>query len=179
MSKLKSISYENIIRTLRNALITNTNVPATRIINATSVRGPDIFKLLNSTEAISPDLADAFIIFELTENQDNDNYGATSMDDNHMETIMSYDLNLKIYGNDCHILSQTILARFKSAEVALSVRDEGVWIYGISKPESLNEFINNTIWPRCDMKIKVMARFEIVKKIKESDVESYSDINII
>lgn len=179
MTLLPAINYDDIIRNLRAELLIQTRLENERILNATSVRGPELLKTINSsTSTTSPHLENTFIIFELKENQ-SDFYGATSTSDISMDGIIPYELNLKIYGNKCHELSQQILAQFKSPETALNLREKGVWVYGVSRAESINEFINNTVWQRCDMSIKVMTRFSVNKRVIAADTEIVTDITII
>lgn len=159
---IASITYENIIIKLRKKLAEQTGISLDRIFNAVTVRGPDLFKLISESESMSFDLGDSFIVFELKED-DNDNNTVLREQDDTMSSISSFNFDLKIYGNACHTVSQNILMRFKTEEVAFGLRSEGIYIKGIGFPTSINEFINNTVWPRCDMSLKLQVRFNTYK----------------
>lgn len=176
MSKLQATTYLDAVKILRNEIILQTQLQGTRVLNATSVRGPDLLKVLdNLTATTSPHLDNTFIVFELKENQ-SEFYSATEANAIQMEGIIPYDMILKIYGNNCHDVSREILAQFKNKEVALKLRNSGIWVYNISRAENINEFINRTVWPRCDITINVATRFEITKKTTSANVSKFKNI---
>ena len=174
---IPSITYENIIRELRTQLAIQSGVPLDYIFNAVSVRGPDIYKLISNTQSASFSLAESFIIFELNEDDTEDNVVLHELD-NSLSSISSFNLNLKIYGNGCHAVSQNILMRFKGEEVAIDLREKGIFINRITFPTNINEFINNTVWPRCDMAIKIKVRFNTPKITTSGDAETINEIII-
>lgn len=155
---IQAITYENIIREIRPELSEQSGIDLNRIMNAVTARGPELSKLLSSSQSVSFSLSDAFIIFELVEDDNQDNF-VTHEEDESLSSISSMSLNLKIYGNAAHKVSQEILMRFKTEEVAMKMRGKGIFINGISFPTSINEFINNTVWPRCDMTLHLKVRF--------------------
>lgn len=157
---ISSITYENIIIFLRKEIAYQSGVSLDRIFNAVSVRGPDLSKIISETEAASFDLSNAFIVFEMMEDENEGNV-VTHEVDGTISSIASFKFNLKIYGNACHTVSQNILMRFKTEEVALGLRDKGIYIRGITFPTNINEFINNTVWPRCDMTLNLQVRFNV------------------
>ena len=69
---INGIVYDDIIRTIRSELIIQTGLVGSRILNATSVRGADLLKVLNEDEVAPFNLSDCFIIFEMLEDFDND-----------------------------------------------------------------------------------------------------------
>jgi len=56
-----------------------------------------------------------------------------------------------------------IIATFKDERVLRELYDKGIYYRGITKPTSRNEFINNTLWPRCDVAIKAQIRTDVDK----------------
>ena len=44
MSKLQATTYLDAVKILRNEIILQTQLQGTRVLNATSVRGPDLLK---------------------------------------------------------------------------------------------------------------------------------------
>ena len=175
---LPKTTYEDIIKNFRVTVSEQSGVALDRIFNATSVRGPDIIKIINETNATSFNLADCFIVFELLEDYSETDNVVTHESDGTISSISSFNFNLKIYGNACHSVSQTILMRLKTDEVALALRSKGIYISGIPFPAAINEFVNNTVWPRCDMTIKMKVRFNISPAESTGLIHSSSGIII-
>ena len=90
---IKTITYEEIIKLLRNIVILNGRVNENRVLNALSVRGTDLSDVINSTEMYSIGLSSVFILFELLKDKNSDNY-VTPKDDNNMIAIASYTFHL-------------------------------------------------------------------------------------
>jgi hypothetical protein len=135
-------------------------------------------KMLTDTVSASPDLSDTFIVFEMTEDQNLD-YGSEQENDDYQAVIMPYKFGMKIYGTLCHEYAKKILAGFKSPKIAASMYESGVWIRGVSRPESINEIINNTVWPRCDMSISFETRLNVACSDKiyvEGSIDSFNVI---
>ena len=174
---LPSTSYENIIRTIRPVLSEQSGIDINRILNAISVRGPDLLKLISESQSMSFDLGDCFIVFDLIES-DPEEAVVLHEEDDSTSSIAPFDFTLKIYGNASHQVSQNILTRFKTESVALYLRSKGIYIHGITFPTAIHEFINNTVWPRCDMSLHIIVRFN-VKPVEETyDAESTSGLII-
>lgn len=169
------ITYEDIIRNLRTEISTQTGLNINRIINAVSSRGPDLLKLISNSEATSFNLADCFIVFELLESDSGENVVIHDKGDV-LSSISPFNFTLKIYGNACHKVAQDILMRFKSEKVVTSLYKKGIFIHGITFPSSINEFINNTVWPRCDMSIHIIVEFRTEETEKTYDAEGISGI---
>lgn len=171
MSSIPSIKYYNLVQRVRTLLLNSSNLPENRVINATSVRGPDIFKILDDTTMISPDLSDMFIIFEIKEDESSMNYYGYTTDNNTGQIIMPYTCLIKLYGSKCHDKSLEIISTIKSPTNIDNCRNNGFWITGITMPTAVNDFINNTVWPRTD--------FSINMQIKNNSYNSQNDSGII
>ena len=74
-------------------------------------------------------------------------------------------------------MAQTILMRFKVADVVLKMLRNNIYITGIKSPQALNEFVNNTLWQRCDMSIDFTVKFEISKLGVEYTSDEFSEIS--
>jgi len=159
-------TFDDIIKTLRSAIINYVGLDNNRVLNATSVRGPDLLKIINETELNSFNLNDSFIVFELKESNDKDYYIMSENDDEN-SIIARYQMDIKLYGSPCHIISQKMLSVFKEELVLEELYNKGVHFTGITFPESNNEFINNTLWKRCDMTIHLEARMKVDKFFKD------------
>lgn len=169
---IKPISYEEIIKVLRNAIIENSDLPAERVLNALSVRGTDLSEILNHTQVYSYSLKDVFILFELLKDQNGDNF-VTPKNDEYMLTVSSYQFHLIIYGNASDDCSQKIRSIFHQGSVVSDLRENGIHITTVTSGETINEFLNNTLWLRNDLIINFQTTFES-KNVKK---EEYFDGN--
>ncbi len=161
------ITYNNLIINIRQALITQSELDEKMVINAVSARGPALRKLISDNESTSLNLHDGFIIFELLENKDSENNIILQNDNNSSDNISEYKLLLKIYGNNCHEISQKLTSRFKMEDIIMELYSKGVWVRNISFPETINEFVNDTVWPRCDLELTIIVRYNI-EALKET-----------
>lgn len=178
---LNSTTYENAVISLRREICNAINLKPDFLINSDSLYGPEIRQQLTAFVSKAPDLMQPFVIFEFREIE-NDSFGATQYDDETMISLMPYGLFLKIYGNFCHITAQKILALFKNPAVSEKLYYEGLKILNVSSPTSVNEFINNVRWQRCDIQVSFICRFDINlnKNLIPEDIDQLSmPINII
>ena len=67
---LPNTDFDNVIRALRKTIIDYVGIDGNRVLNALSVRGADLLKIINSTELNSYNLSDSFIVFELLEDNE-------------------------------------------------------------------------------------------------------------
>ena len=91
-------TYTDLIINIRQELINQAELDSDMVINAVSVRGPLLKKLISDYESTSINLHDGFIIFELLENKDSENNIILHNDDNSSDNVNEYKLLLKIYG---------------------------------------------------------------------------------
>lgn len=174
---IQTVTYEDIIKILGNEILNCVDISRDRIKNAYSVRGSNLAKHLSSTEQNSINLNDPFIIFELYEAQDATN--TTINEDESTNIVQNYNYLIKIYGNACHQYSREILARFKSHEIMYKLYGKGIWITSITFPTAVNEFINNTLWPRCDLTVNIRVLHNITHLDIAEEIEAYDNINIV
>lgn len=155
MAKIIPTTYEEMTKNVRAALIRQSGLDGTRVMNAITPLGPDLSEIVSSTSSTSFALSDTFMVFECIANDDES--GTTKQDKlgKKFETLMSFDFNIKIYGAGSPAMYQVLLARFRSEEVCEALRSLGVYIYGVTKCQPVNEFINKILWPRNDFTIKV------------------------
>ena len=169
---LPNTDFDNVIRTLRKTIIDYVGIDSNRVLNALSVRGADLLKIINKTELNSYNLSDSFIVFELLEDSDKE-YFVMEENDNNMCYISNMHMDLKLYGKACHTISRKLITAFKNEKILMDLYVSGVYYKGITGPSSVNEFINNTLWPRCDMTIKVQTKTIVEKPISDE----FFDIN--
>lgn len=153
-------TYENALKTLRQLILGYTNLPSEFVLNGDSIYGPDAWKMISELIGESPSLEDTFIVFEFKEIP-NDSFGITNYDTDNMFAIAPYGLFLKIYGDKCHAVAYKLAALFKYPYAVQELYANGLKIIDTSQVNSLNEFINNVRWPRCDIEIDVLCNFKI------------------
>ena len=176
-------TFNDLIKNLRKVIIDYVGLDNDKVLNATSVRGPDLLKIISEIELTSFNLKDSFMVFELKESNDKDYYIMDENDNEH-SIISRYHMDIKLYGNACHIVSHKMLSVFREQWLLQDLYAKGIHFTGITYPESANEFINNTLWKRCDMTIHLQARMK-VEKVRpdayfpeEYPIEDISDLII-
>lgn len=182
---LTPISYKNLIKTLYLSLSSLSELPLGRVLNIDSVRGIDLNKLITSTESTSINMSDSIILFELLENNNDENF-VTTEEDNSLSYISSYQFVLHFYGNYSHELSKKVASRYKSIEVISDLREIGIYYNGIEPITNVKEFINNSLWQRCDCTINFIVRHSFDKvsfntPVNETFEDEYnsSDISLV
>ncbi len=163
---LPNTDFDNVIRALRKTIIDYVGIDSNRVSNALTVRGADLLKIINSTELNSYNLSDSFIVFELLEDNDKE-YFVMEEDEKNLCYVSYMHMDLKLYGTPCHNISRKLIATFKDEKILNELYYKGIYYKGITGPNSVNEFINNTLWPRCDMSIKVQIKTAIPKPTEE------------
>ena len=159
MSILPASTYESALIAVRAEIIRQTGLRSEFVLNGHSLYGPDLLKTINQTIEIAPEIRDCFIVFEFREIE-NDSYGAGPINDMKMEALAPYGFFCKVYGDKCHYYAQKLLTIFKYPDTVLKLRAAGCHITSIHNIGSVNEFINNVLWPRCDIEIDMICRFE-------------------
>ena len=158
---IPAVTFEDIIKIIGNEILLQTGIPRDMFKNVTGVRGSSLAKRLSETETNSINLNDTFIVFELNEDDDTSYNTTINEDDDTVNLITAYNFYLKIYGNNCHTTAQQIITRLKSRQVVYKLHGLGIWLTEITFPTNTNEFINNTLWPRCDLTLKLRVRHNI------------------
>ncbi len=153
-------TYENALKTLRQLILDYIDLPSEFVLNGDSIYGPDAWKMISELIGESPTLTDTFIVFEFKEIP-NDSFGITDYDTDNMFAIAPYGLFLKIYGDYAHAMAYKLAALFKYPAAVQELYANGLKIIDTSQINSLNEFINNVRWPRCDIEIDVLCNFKI------------------
>lgn len=156
---IKKISYPDIVKNLVKVLEDYSGLRKTSIVNLVSISGVDLGELISESEQYSINASDSFLLFELLENN-SDNYVTKGSKNDQMEYIQSYDFHIIVYGNNAPVDCQKISALFKQENIALFLRDNGIYIKGVSPIDPRTEFINNTLIVRRDLMVRIYCRNE-------------------
>ena len=177
---LKLNKYEDIIKIIRKFIIDEGKIAGERVLNNESVRGADLSKFITETheQMGSINLNDAFIIFELKENEDSSLNFITKDKNGQMINISAYDFIIRCYGNGSHVLSKRLQTLFRVPDNASFLESKGVYVVGVSAIEQAKEFINNTVIVRCDFQITVQASLDISVKEDEITFREVQNVNL-
>lgn len=171
---IKATTYKETVKKLLEILETYSGIDTNRIFNALSVRGTDISVIISENEdpiSLSPNLSESFVLFELIEDPTGENYITPNGDK--MDTIQTYIFHLLIYGNQSVMDSHKISTIFKTPNIALELRNSGIFIKGVSSIEPNDEFINDTLYLRRDLDISLQTRYSFDMVIP--DVEYFEN----
>lgn len=152
-------TYENALIALRNQVLTYSGLPNNFVLNGDSLYGPDVWKMITDLIGEAPDQSNTFIVFEFKEIP-HDSFGI-SIDDINIGALAPYGLFLKIYGDKCHEMAYKLASIFKLPQAIETLQASGIKLITSSMISSLNEFINGTRWPRCDIEIDVLCNFSV------------------
>lgn len=162
----------------RKYLISQSSVGGEFVRNALSTYGETLDKLLYKTtyDGISP--CETLILFELKARQSDSNKSMTEADDN-VTIYKSYTLYVIIYGSNSATIANTLIARLRTAAIRSALYDEGVYIESVSDDESVNEFKNNVMWHRHDIKLNISCMMSVEQVSPDYAFESVKINEII
>lgn len=144
---------------------------ANRVINGNSVHGPDLSKVIQDNISLSYDLADSVIIFTTSiENNDSD---YTEHDSSNVaRNQFSIVVDLTIYGNTSRLIAEGLKARFETEKIRFNLLQEGLKFKTADEITSIDDIMNDTVWPRTDMKLHFIT--EMSFDIDDFDAMSIS-----
>lgn len=169
-------SVEQTILLLRPIIAMNAELNLNDVINADSIRGPELTKIVNG-QKVAYQPHENVIIFELTEDRSLD-YVETFEEDNKVHTIDSYSLHLTIYGDDARTLAKKLKARLLSQKIRSDLSEQGISISTISPIEPSTEMINTTRYIRRDMTINFITelKFDLIDDYEEIETVRVDNI---
>lgn len=182
---MKSISDVNEInKILKQRIELETGLSNRNVRNALSTYGETLHKLLTDKKFNSYELNDAVILFDL-HTRDNPTDVSIVNENSSVDLYKSYEFKIIIYGHSSANLGNILYARFNTDYVLSTLQDEGIYLESISLPMSINEFINDVMWPRTDLSFLISCKhtinqihdFEEFEKLSELDVDKISMSN--
>ena len=175
---IKSITnFHDLDKEMRSLIIECSSLDGNNVLNALSVRGPDLQKQIEDANIfVSYDLSDCVAIFEISldENSSN-NVQIEQQSDGTMIQYVAFNMSLSIYGNASNLLMRFIQAQINTSYVIQKMYEKGIYIESTSNVRSTNEFVNETIWPRSDMTINFACKIEFSPN---ENYKEYSMINL-
>lgn len=176
---------------LRNILITQTQLDGSRVLNALSLYGTELDKLLSdsTTQYDAIDNTNTTLLFELQarsstsdmsmeENEtsvaslvcsDNVECDSLTVSDNGpvLDTSIayykSYKLNIIIYGNASSTLAGKLVARLRTETVRNKLYCDGIYLESVSDQTTINEYKNESMWLRNDITVNISVKQDIAQ----------------
>lgn len=162
---------------LRTILMTQSGVDGQFVRNALSTFGETLDKLLfkQTYDTICP--CDVLILFELRSRENETDVSMTERDDT-VTYYKSYELYVIIYGDKAADVANMLIARMRTEAVRLRLLDLGIYLESVSNDTSLNEFKNNVMFNRHDIRFNISCRFSIAQVSSDYSMET-GDIDLI
>lgn len=170
-------SVNELNKLLRKHLIKQSEIDANNVLNGLSIYGAELEKRIEEQIFASYDVNNVVIVFELKTLDSSNN-----MSENDDEDIMldsSYNMHVIIYGNNSNDVANATVARFRTPKVREEIHNDDIHLVKVTSPQSVNEYVNNTLWLRTDFDIEVSVEMKISQVSKEDDITSIDSINII
>lgn len=161
-------SIKEIIPPLRNIISINSGVPLDDILNADSIRGAYLTKMIGREE-IPYTNEDTVIIFSIEEDNE-DQITETGLDDV-LRTNVTYDITITIYSDSARTISLQLRSRLLQSTNIELLRQNGIYLKSISLIDGVTEIINQQRWIRREFVIKALVVLEVDKIIDDEDLE--------
>ena len=75
-------------------------------------------------------------------------------------------------------MAKMLKARFESEKVRYDLLNSGLYFIDDSATQSMNEFVNNTVWPRTDWSFRIACEMMFAQVDTMYVIENADDINI-
>lgn len=163
------VNEDEIIKSIRQSLIINSELDSKQILNAESVGGIDLVKYINEYQQESLSLSNLILLFNI--DRDNDNLNMSEEDNGKIRSVESFSCLITIYGDDSSSLSNLLKLRLLSNGNREYLLDNHIHLIRISNITEMSEYINETYWNRQDFTIyfeveKIYDRVIIPQKIE-------------
>ena len=175
-------SLHDIEKTIGNMLVKQSALDRSRIMNLITPRGVDLSKFITEKVKLSYDLDDVVIIFEVTA-EESSNINLTEIDGDDIREDSCFRINLVIYGNEALAMAKILKARIESEKVRSDLLNAGMFLVDVGSISSMNEFMNETMWPRADLSLKIACEMTVqqidqmpeIEKGKIDEVDTVDD----
>jgi hypothetical protein len=175
MTQISNI--HDIEKIVGDMLVKQSKLDRSRIMNGLSPRGIDLSKFVTENVKLSYDLSDTAIIFEV-KSVENENINLTEIDEDNIREDACFEVSVTIYGNESMRMGQLLKARFESEKVRYDLLMTGLYLVAVSSTTSMNEFVNNTIWPRTDLSLKIACEMTMKQVDTMQQITTVNGIDI-
>ena len=178
-------SIKDLQKELRTCLISQSGLTGDFIRNSLSLYGEDLQKALNNLlqpdEYTSITGSDTMILFKLSLDSEVDIHASfiNDKDESKIYYYKSFEYFLYIYGDSSDDIALKLKARLRSQAVRDALQEKGIHIISIENPEQVNEYINDVMWKRCDLSIKLGCKFIINPIATDYDINQINKMEVI
>lgn len=170
-------SYNELNKIIRNQLLAQSQLDSTRVLNALSIHGDYLDKLISQQEYTSITVDDSILLFELTSRDNSSDISMTDANDNIIYDT-SWAIKVTMYGTQTSNLARVIAARFRSELVRNTLQEQGIYVESVSNVTTLNEYKNETMWLRNDFEINISCE-STIQQISDYDrIQAINNITI-
>lgn len=148
------IKVEDVIKVFGNLIFNKYSkelVDISNIVNADSIRGPQLTKVVNGVET-PYDTCDNVLVLELLETPGGPNLTETRRDDK-LLIEAKQSLHFTLYGENCRTLALSMIAFIQTSWFILQLQLNDISLVRVSESNGMTEFINNTRYLRRDFTI--------------------------
>lgn len=163
-------SIKEVDKIIGDMLVKQSELQRGSIVNGCSIRGVDLSKFVTEKVKLSYDLSDSVIIFE-TKTSNNDDIDFTETEKDVVRESLSLEVSVIIYGNQSLALAKVLKARFESEKVRNDLLDKEVYLSSVNEITFMNEFINETIWPRADFSMSIACEIQVSQIDEMSEID--------
>lgn len=167
-------SIETIIR---NILIAQSQLTGEYVRNALSVYGTPLDEKSNNI-LDSIEESDNLIIFELNTRDVDSNVSETEEDEK-IHFYQGYRVHVIIYGDNSKTLSNKIIGRLRTSILRDTFRKNDLYLESVSSPQSINEYINSSMWSRCDFDIDISCEMIVDPVSLDYEAENLGDLEYL
>lgn len=163
-------SIKEVDKIIGDMLVKQSELQRGSIVNGCSIRGVDLSKFVTEKVKLSYDLSDSVIIFE-TKASSNDDVDFTEAENDVVRESLYLEVSVIIYGNQSLTLAKKLKARFESEKVRNDLLAKEVYLSSVNEITSMNEFINETIWPRADFSMNIACEIQVSQIDEMSEID--------
>jgi len=174
-------NLHDIEKIVGNMLVKQSQLDKSRIANAITPRGVDLSKFVTEKVKLSYDLKDVVIIFELLATEVKSiNFTEAEKDDedSNIRENTAFEVKLTIYGNEALGMAKILKARIESEKVRTDLLDKGLYLIDVQQIESINEYLNETMWPRADFSFRIACEMSIAQVDDMPEITNVDDLDI-
>lgn len=166
-------SIHQLEKIIGDMLLKQTELKRERIINGLSIRGVDLSKFITDNVSLSYDVSDIVLIFEISAMNENTINISEAEDDGIREDVC-FEVSITCYGNESLFKIKQLKARLESDKVRYDLSKEGVYFIDASSIIQINDFLNETIYPRTSMTFRIACELQVNVV---DDFKSFEDEN--
>ena len=170
-------SVDELNKLLRIELMKQSELDATKVLNALSLHGNDMSKYLSDSIYKSLEVSDTILFFELQSRSDIKDV-SMSESDGSITYYKPFRMHCIMYGLKSSTTMAKLVARLRTELSRNSLYDKGVYLEKISDPLIFNEYINETMWLRNDIDVDIAVNINVEPVEDEQAFVELDGLNI-